>query len=405
LSKRFCEKNLQDTNVAPFATVREWMHRFSIASKATKRAVSVWWKGNVVEVGDTRIDFTRYKLFLHQSLNHLERHVEEKVLLGVYTLAELENMYNISHLEELSPPDDNEIGNGILLDVRKNTLRNEASIRFFAALKKKGLLGIAIDERGLVQFNLQEGLQWLSDIDKAMHSLMPLCHVLEGPPGRMTEEAAIRLTNTEESSRGLVFEKLAGTGGFRSGYHKNAHVTGDHKDILRLVPYRLFVLLYTLIRVVRPLELQVLFDLQIPAQKRQKVYDDYSQSIFASMGKGWDERQMSEALERFFKTGLDIKMGVQIFRHFAVAVQRHFRQTNYGIYETAPDERRLALIADLMAGHTTKVAEQYYARESSVVVGIISKSDYVRLCQDWHALHGFSTGHDEEKVVETAEGN
>src|SRR5258708_666697 len=155
------------------------MHRFSIASKATKRAVSVWWKGNVVEVGDTRIDFTCYKLFLHQSLNHLERNVEEKVLLGVYTLAELENMYNISHLEELLPPDDNEIGNGILLDVRKNTLRNEASIRLFAALKKKGLLGIAIDERGLVQFNLQEGLQWLSDIDKAMHRLMPLCHVLD----------------------------------------------------------------------------------------------------------------------------------------------------------------------------------------------------------------------------------
>jgi hypothetical protein len=404
-SKRFCEKYLQDANIAPFATVREWMHRFSRTSKATKRAVSVWWKGNVVEVGDTQIDFARYKLFLHQILNNLEQHVEEKVLLGVYTLADLENTYNISHLEELCPPEDNLIGNGILLDVRKDTLRNEASIRFFAKLKKKGLLGISIDERGLVQFKMQEGLLWLSDIDKAMHILMPLCHVLEGPPGRMTEEAAIRLTNTEESSRGLVFEKHAGTGGFRSGYHKNTHVTGDHKDILRLVPYRLFALLYALIRVVRPIELQVLFDLKIPTQKRQKVYDDYGQCIFASMGKGWDEKQMSQALERFFKTGLDIKMGVRIFRHFAVAVQRHFRQTNYGIYETAPDERRLALIADLMAGHTTKVAEQYYAREPAVVVGIISKSDYIRLCQDWHALHGFSTSRDAEKVAETAEGN
>lgn len=359
----------------------------------------------MVEVGDTQIDFVRYKVFLHQILNHLERHVEEKVLLGVYTLANLEKMYDISHLEELSHEDDDAIGNGILLDVRQNGLQNEGSIRFFAALKKKRLLNITVDERGLVQFDIEESLRWLSDIDRAMHLLMPLCHVLEGPPGRMTEEAAISLTNTESSSRGLVFEKQAGTGGFRSGYHKNAHITGDHKDILRLVPYQLFVLLYALIRLVRPLELLVLYDLQIPAQKRQEVYDCYSQKIFASMGKGWDERRMSQALEKFFKMGLDIKMGVRVFRHFAVAIQRHFRQTNYGIYETVPDERRLALIADLMAGHTTEVAEKHYARESSVVVGVISKSDYIRICQDWHALHGFSTSREENVGEKEAEGN
>ncbi len=228
-----------------------------------------------MEIGDIQLDFPQYKKFLHRTLDHLERHVTEKVLLGVYTLTDLEVMYNISNLKELSPEDD-VVGNGILLDIRDGKLYNQASTTFFAALKKKRLLGITVDERGLVQFDFRESMQWLNDIDKAIHLLMPMCHVLEGPPGRMTEEAAARLTNTEETSRGLVFEKQAKTGGFRSGYHKGMHVTGDQKDILRLVPYRVFALLYTLIRIVRPIELLVLQDFCVPEPKRQETFNAYT---------------------------------------------------------------------------------------------------------------------------------
>jgi hypothetical protein len=252
-----------------------------------------------------------------------------------------------------------------------------------------------VNERGLVQFDFKESLQWLNDNDEAMHLLMPHCHVLEGPPGRMTEEAALHLTNTETTSRGLVFERQAETGGFSSGYHKGMHMTSDQKDILRLVPYCVFALLYMLIRIVRPVELLVLHDFCIQEPKRQETFDAYTQSIYASMGKGWDAIKMSAVLERFFKMGLGVKMGVRLFCHFAIAVQQHFHQTNYSIYDTHPDEWRLAIVADLMAGHTTRVAEQNYARENSVVVGMISKSDYIRVCQDWHTLHEFSTRYDE----------
>jgi hypothetical protein len=312
------------------------------------------------------------------------------VLLGVYTLADLEDMYKISDMTELSPEDDT-VGGGILLDVRDNQMQNRASTAFLAAIKKRKLLGFTLNALGLFQFDLSKSLQWFTDIDKAMHLLMPLCHVLEGPPGRMSEEAARCLTNTESTSRALVFERQAGTGGFRTGYHKGSHVTGDHKVFLRLIPYRLFALLFALIRVVRPLELLVLSDFYVPEHKRKETFDAYSQNIFASMGKGWNATKMGSVLKRFFTTGLDVTMGVRLFRHFAVGVQRHFPKTNYGIYNTAPDERRLAYIADLMAGHSTKVAEQYYAREESVIVGAIQKADCIRICQDWHTLHGFST--------------
>jgi hypothetical protein len=114
--------------------------------------------------------------------------------------------------------------------------------------------------------------------------------------------------------------------------------------------------------------------------------------IFASMGRGWDDNMMRKALEKFFEKGLGVQMGVRVFRHFAVAVQREFPQTNYGIYKTTgqSDERRLAILADFMAGHTTQI-EQHYARTASVVVGNITKTDFIRICQDWHTLHGFST--------------
>jgi hypothetical protein len=131
-----------------------------------------------------------------------------------------------------------------------------------------------------------------------------------------------------------VFEKQAGTGGFRSGYQKDSHITGDHKHILCLVPYVVFWLLYILIRVLRPIELLVIQDIYISADKQQQTFDAYSQQIFASMGRGWDDNMMRKALEKFFEKGLGVQMGVRVFRHFAVAVQRDFPQTNYGIYKT-----------------------------------------------------------------------
>lgn len=49
------------------------------------RAVSVLWKGNVVEVGEVHIDFVKYKAFLHRVLDDLEQHVTECALWSLYT--------------------------------------------------------------------------------------------------------------------------------------------------------------------------------------------------------------------------------------------------------------------------------------------------------------------------------
>jgi hypothetical protein len=172
----------------------------------------------------------------------------------------------------------------------------------------------------------------------------------------------------------------------------------DYKHILRLIPYRVFTLLFTLIRIVRPIELLVHYDFLVREDKRQQTYDAYTQNIFASMGRGLDVNRMSSALRLFFQRGLGKKIGVQLYRHFAIAIQRHFPTTNYGIYSTDnKNEERLALMADMMAGHTTQVAEQHYARTEGVTVGLIRKADYMRVqCKDWHFLHGISTGYEED---------
>src|SRR6266545_8424377 len=137
-----------------FRTVCEWMHCFSRASKVMPRAVSVWWMGNVVEVGEVQIDFGQYKAFLHQILDHLEQHIVQEVLFGVYTLANLEGLYDISNLKELSPEDD-VVGNGIFLDIQNSMLQNPASTAFLISLQKRHLLGISITKQGLVQFGLK----------------------------------------------------------------------------------------------------------------------------------------------------------------------------------------------------------------------------------------------------------
>jgi hypothetical protein len=197
----------------------------------------------------------------------------------------------------------------------------------------------------------------------------------------MTEQSLHTPINTLNSSRNFIFENGEHTGGFRSGYHKGSFSTGKHKEILRLLPYRVFRLLYILNRIVRPIELAALFDLLIQPENRQATVDTYRERM---------------NLQRFMQHGMGVKMGARPYRHFAIAIQRHYPATNYGRYETDSKAQLYAIAADLMAGHTPEVAEMHYARlGNNVLTGSTLRAAYIRVCKDWHAFLGFSTERDD----------
>lgn len=367
----------------------------SIASKSTPRPDMIWWHGDTVTVGEMSVDVLEFKTFLGKKLEETEIFVEEHILLGLYTLRKLDDTCNISHLKDL-PRSEDVLGNGILLDLRDGSFDNLESSQLFLTMVQHEKLGIKQNAIGNISFGKALGVKWISDIDKALTLTQSLCHITQGPGvGRMTEEALQTPLNTLNSSRNFVFENGEQTGGFRSGYHKGAFTTGQHKEILRLLPYRVFRLLFILVRIVRPIELAVLLDLLIAPENRQDAVDAYRERIWASYGRAWTPFRLSENLQQFMQRGVGVKMGARPYRHFAIAVQRHYPSTNYGRYETNPEKSINAIAADLMAGHIPIVAEMHYARKESVLTNEVLKTAYIRVSKDWHIFLGLQTQRDD----------
>lgn len=367
----------------------------SVASKSTPRPDMIWWHGDVVMVGEMSVDILEFKTFLKKKLKEMENFVEEHILLGLYKLHEIDDACKISQLKDLSQAEDI-LGNGLLLDLRDGSFDNPESIQLFLSILQHSKLGVKQNIGGAIKFEKASGVKWISDIDKALAEIQSLCHITQGPGvGRMTEQALQTPINTLNSSRNFVFENGEQTGGFRSGYHKGSFTTGQHKEILRLLPYRVFRLLFVLIHIVRPIELAVLLDLLIAPENRQDAVDAYRERIWASYGRAWTPIRLSENLQQFMQRGVGVKMGARPYRHFAIAVQRHYPSTNYGIYETDSSKSINAIAADLMAGHIPIVAEMHYARKESVLTSEVLKTAYIRVCKDWHTFLGFSTKRDD----------
>lgn len=373
------------------------MHHFSVVSKAHPRAVAVWWRGNVVQIADTIVDFDIYKSFLQRTLEETETMVLQKILLGVISMEQVENELGFAAITNLSLGDESVHGKGILLDASDPCLFNSDFNKMSEIMAAAGCLGMKYNKQDIPVYNKKKSLKWLQDVDQALETVMALCHILQGPPGRMSEEAALSLTNTHETRHALFWDPLEGTGGFRSGYHKGAYITGDHKHILRLLPRRIFRLLYILVRLVRPLDFVLVCDFVVSEDRRQSVMDAYRKNIFASMGRGWDANYRHVVLARFFKNGLDINMGTRLYRHFAVAVQRRFPPTKTS---EAQVQSRLGAVADIMTGHTTTVAEMHYAMEARPIIGRVAEEEFKSVCKHWHRLHEMVTGSQESGEVQ-----
>ena len=100
--KIFLEKYLQDHNLSPFATLQTLLRKMSMVSKSTPRPDMIWWHEDVVMVGKLSIDAVKYKRFLLEKLAETEKFVEERILLGLFTLLELDDLCQISKLKDLS---------------------------------------------------------------------------------------------------------------------------------------------------------------------------------------------------------------------------------------------------------------------------------------------------------------
>lgn len=386
--------------MSAFAVVRYWMHMFSLTSKSTPRPAIVAWNGEKVTIREgTVVEFRYYKDFLARTLKEVEKEMESKVLMGAYTMSQVEEVFGVSRMRE-PRPEEEVVGKGILIDVATcASMDNEDSEQLVNRLFELKCLGLEQMQQGsettVLAFGDQEkALEWLMAIERAMEKVMVLCHILQGPPGRMTEESLQPLTNTENVRRSVVFEAEEGTGAFLSGYHKGSAISGLHRNVYRLLPYRVFRLLFVLVRLVRPLEMLALTDHVLVGQDaKKKMYRDYENHVFVSYGKVWTSTRLSRAIRRVFEEGMDVKgMNGSTYRHFAIAVSRKYLyELTRRDLERREAEQRDARVADVMVGHTLEVSDMNYSRTNNLPISSLVREDCIRVCKLWHQVHGVKT--------------
>lgn len=322
-----------------------------------------------MEFEDRTIRLDEYKLFLQQKLSALESFTEEHILHGIpITEVGIGDCWRVQ-LEDTRDVDTN--GYTPLVPEREvlstgerrlGTLDNPSSDAFITALVSKGAMGLAINDSEF-RYDEHQLIKWLKCIHTAWGEFYCLYHTTAGLPGRGTEEWGLRWSNATGQPRHLFI--FLRTIALISDYHKGSSSSGEHKNILRLLPHRLSRILIILLRVVRPVEFYALVQSKIILHEETAAATKlYGTQIFVSAGRLWDSRLESITLSKWLGQGLGFPMGLRNYRHFATALQRKFLRSDN-------------------TDHTHQMQDHSTAESESQA--------FVEVSKMWHALLGFET--------------
>jgi hypothetical protein len=328
----------------------------------------------------------------------LEEFVKQHILFGS-SLDDLGITCDFTKMEDTKDVDTEKYG-CLLSDVSEEQPLNPDAEKFSLHLAQSQQL-YSLDSQGTLQWKTTEAVCWSESLSLALDRLCVLCHILQGSPGRGTEELKMQVSNTKGGGRRHLFiDNHLGTLFVFSNYWKGAKATGRFKEIVRVLPYRPARLLFTLVRVARPIEL-----LYLSKTMTKEEFETASAAshglLWASKGKPPHNKLLTDALPAFFQREdrhgsrpLTWITGMRLYRHLVVAIQRrHFPGFRY----SKEDEQRGLNIGDLQAGRSGETSEQHYAPEIGSVPaerGMIAH--YVQFSQLWHKFMKQSTSFDLE---------
>ncbi|KJA23350.1 hypothetical protein HYPSUDRAFT_201379 [Hypholoma sublateritium FD-334 SS-4] len=387
IAEEFAENFLADFSDAPFSILRFWMHGMSVLAKHTPRPNLVWWRGDKILMFGQEISFTEYKQKTYRKVLHLENFILNEVMFGMYTIEEAEQIFGIQNVEETG--DETTLGHGVIANTAHSLMRTYESDLFFQRVFEEKKLGIFTRAGGGFDVNQWAGVAWLNAIHSAFRMLVAACHVL-CIAGRGTEWVTISPTNNADGAKGVVYDPEAQTGAFNAAYHKGLSIQGVLKYNRRYIPYEIFRLLYLLLRVVRPLELTVLFLTAIPESHKPATLKAYHNHVFAAMGRTFKSDDITQCLREWFADITEVPMGLHHYRHLAIAVQRKYMKFRNPA-PSAVEEK-----TNTLRGHQKTVGDAHYARPTFLGSCSIEDRDLaLEAGREYHKVMGFTTGFSE----------
>jgi hypothetical protein len=329
------------TEISPMGSLREWIATLShIVFNTAPRDLISWPSNRVMMLKNLEINIDHYFAQVRKTLQDTRIHVRERVLFNIHTDIKLpstdsQNETTYGH-SIFGPP------NG--------SLSNVDSAAFLGALLKDGKLCWRGPD-GVVIWDRQRVDEWLSDINRSWSDVYCMLHILS-LPARGSEEILFQWTNSHNGRRHLfVINRVMA---LISNYHKGHQVTGLYKQILRLMPNELGLIIVILLRVVRPIEAMAVGKFYTPESQKEIMKRRYASKIFITFGQEWKVGKLSPLLKSWWTKNMDLPVGMNLHRQFSVGLQRKLNPYN------RMDPRRKT--AQLALAHGEEAGDLHYAK-------------------------------------------
>ncbi|KAJ7843515.1 hypothetical protein B0H14DRAFT_3689205, partial [Mycena olivaceomarginata] len=369
-SSTFCEQYLNEMCPSAYSGVRQWIHEFTSVVLRTTRPYTVQWTDekheNLILEGHS-ISKKDYCRGILERMQKLEDFVREKVLFNI-DVGDVR-----SQLDTLAQAAAENPGLPVLL-ANSVAGHNPQSDAFATQVLALGHLALSANG----DLDHVKTKVWVKDVRDAFCSLHSMVHTTQGLPGRGAEDHVLEL-------RDMVYQPLQHALAITPVVLKTPH----SKDVIRLLPEAVSRLLYILIRIVRPLECVALlrFNLVTDSHKLLQLYDS---QVWAIGGQGMDSRLLSKNLATWLHAtpgtiGFDFDMGLKLYRHFAVALDRDLG----GLKRDASHN-----IGDYQAGRTPNTSHRHYAVHKGLENSELRKLQ-IQKSLDWHRMLGFDISESE----------
>nr|GAT49173.1 predicted protein [Mycena chlorophos] len=285
------------------------MHTFTATALKLPRPYLVQWmddQNKNVLLNGHQISIEQYFSGIRERAQQLQNLVEKQVLFGI----DVGNVETVLEQLLLKAADSSRIP---ILLVDSDRKGNPQSRTFLVQLKQQGHLFDATT--GL--FDPTKTKPWLDLVLHTMQDLHSLVHVTQGLPGRGTEDHALNLSdilyNPDEQAIGIA---------------PQVRKTEDSKSIFRQLSRLVSRLLFIMLRIIRPVELLAVVGCKIvPDTAQSQVMEMYQTKVWVVGGREMTSKMFSKDLAAWSRQGpnlpgLDFDMGLKLYRHFAVALDR-----------------------------------------------------------------------------------
>jgi len=380
----FCKRFLQEDVLNVFSIVRFWMHDSTTFCLANKRPYLLQWHQETLVIQTNKITKDSFALNLRNSLDELEKLVEENVLFGI-SLQSIGVSCELHH--SMDNGDDVTPGYGPFSSGTTTALDNPDSDKFFRVMMKIADRSPCRRVGGSLEWDREKSLRWETEIHQSLQLAFVQTHATCGLTGRGAEAALYNWTNEAFGSRHhLRIHK--GTCALDGNYHKGTFTTGLYKNILRVLPYRVAQILFILLRVIRPIQLMSLMKFIIPAGKTniEAATKLYATRIFVSWNKPWPAIYLSHILMAWFHKHHGFKIGLRMYHHFATALQRRYIK-----YRTHDNPEDIQELADTQAGRQQKTGDLYYAVEKGKSSSESHVCGFELMSAYWHEMIRYET--------------